>query len=72
MKKKFEVGDIVRLKSGGPAMTVTHIHMDGELNASWFVKCEVKHGRFVAATLQPYNESKKDHYPHNKRTKKQS
>ena len=30
------VGDIVRLKSGGPAMTVTGALDDGRISVSWF------------------------------------
>lgn len=32
----FKVGDVVRLKSGGPKMTVSHIK-DGNVWCTWFV-----------------------------------
>ena len=33
--EKFKPGDLVRLRSGGPIMTVATID-DGEVNCSWF------------------------------------
>jgi uncharacterized protein YodC (DUF2158 family) len=38
--RKFKVGDVVRLKSGGPEMTVESIEslsfMGGDYNCQWF------------------------------------
>lgn len=34
---KFKTGDIVRLKSGGPDMTVGNIVSERFLRASWFI-----------------------------------
>ena len=31
-----KLGDVVRLKSGGPAMTVTYISDEGKLQCEWF------------------------------------
>ncbi len=38
MENKFEIGDIVRLKSGGPDMTVTSLdrYIDGVYFCAWF------------------------------------
>lgn len=45
----FAVGDVVRLKSGGPKMAVEEISPDG-VSCSWFEK-ERRTGRFNPATL---------------------
>jgi uncharacterized protein YodC (DUF2158 family) len=41
----FKVGDTVRLKSGGPLMTVTSIQPDGTVWCEWFDKSDVLQGR---------------------------
>ena len=60
MKLDIRTGSIVRLKSGGPEMTVTSIEPadDGKLsiaNCEWFVEEQFGHrreqGRFVVAAL---------------------
>jgi len=33
---KFENGDVVELKSGGPRMTVTYIREGGGITGTWF------------------------------------
>ncbi|NRA53025.1 MAG: DUF2158 domain-containing protein [Gammaproteobacteria bacterium] len=33
----FKIGDVVRLKSGGPLMTVQSIWEDGQYQCAWFV-----------------------------------
>lgn len=33
---KFEIGDVVRLKSGGPWMTVSSPKKDGCIECEWF------------------------------------
>ena len=35
-KKKWKVGDVVELKSGGPAMTVCSTDLEGEVECNWF------------------------------------
>jgi uncharacterized protein YodC (DUF2158 family) len=35
---QFKVGDVVRLKSGGPAMTVSFKNVDGDWVCVWFDK----------------------------------
>jgi uncharacterized protein YodC (DUF2158 family) len=39
------IGDLVRLKSGGPPMTVTDVYGDGRLDVVWFT---------ITQTLDPY------------------
>ena len=56
MATEFKPGDVVRLKSGGPAMTVTAIGEDGgETKAFcvWFEGTEQHQGTFVLAAIEP-------------------
>lgn len=55
MTSSIKVGDVVRLKSGGPAMTVTHTGnvQEPRCNCSWFAGNEAMSGRFPADALQP-------------------
>ncbi|MCK4204258.1 DUF2158 domain-containing protein [Brucella pituitosa] len=48
---KFEVGDTVRLKSGGPLMTVEVINA-GNIRCVWFKKGDVERGVFNHALLE--------------------
>lgn len=48
---KFKVGDIVKLKSGGPALTVEEIRGDTVL-VFWFDKLKLKKTDFKAAMLE--------------------
>jgi len=50
----FNIGDVVELRSGGPAMTVTSILDGGSLNCSWFAAMnadEVSSAVFTPAAL---------------------
>jgi uncharacterized protein YodC (DUF2158 family) len=49
---KFKIGDVVRLKSGGPAMTVTATP-DVRVRCSWFSGADEKHAYFPAAAVEP-------------------
>lgn len=46
---RFEVGAIVSLVSGGPAMTVSAIDTDGEVTCVWFTPDDERR----SATFQP-------------------
>jgi uncharacterized protein YodC (DUF2158 family) len=61
-KAPFKVGDVVRLKSGGPPMTVTSVE-SGEDEVGYVVFCiwfnakgNEKSGHYPAATLMPATE----------------
>ncbi len=43
--EEFEVGDVVRLKSGSPSMTIESIDAEG-INCAWFVNDEVHYNYF--------------------------
>jgi len=53
-EKEFKVGDIVRLKSGGPKMTVTEIDDEEDLfHCRWFAdNKQPENGLFEADTLE--------------------
>jgi uncharacterized protein YodC (DUF2158 family) len=51
----FKGGEIVQLKSGGPAMTVEGLNQGtGGWVCSWFVGSELKREQFRAEALKPY------------------
>ncbi len=51
---QFKPGDVVRLKSGGPSMTVEKIGAEGWIVCNWFAEGkELKTGTFVADALEP-------------------
>ena len=54
--RKFKTGDIVRLKSSGPEMTVQKYHSDDvndkRLTCMWFVDSEMKPGTFLEDQLE--------------------
>lgn len=54
MSDKFEVGDIVKLKSGGEKMTIEEIDDDGYVSCVWFEGSQPQRATFVAATLQKF------------------
>ena len=53
MAGKFALGDLVQLKSGGPAMTVAAIGQDSYL-CQWFKGASKEQATFKEAVLQPY------------------
>lgn len=53
MRGLFRPGAIVRLKSGGPRMTVEEVADDGTIRCQWFVGSDVKFSYFPAAALKP-------------------
>ena len=48
---QFQKGDLVRLKSGGPVMTVNVTHPDGSVNTAWFSGKKLETGYFEKETL---------------------
>jgi uncharacterized protein YodC (DUF2158 family) len=61
MEPEFKVGDVVQLKSGGPAMTIEGIGKYGFANTNVRAKCTWFDGKkmvdelFELATLKPAN-----------------
>lgn len=62
MEVAIKVGDVVRLKSGGPAMTVTNVgeaHMSGVMSVwcAWFDQKQSKQtGTFPVASVEKEEE----------------
>jgi uncharacterized protein YodC (DUF2158 family) len=57
----FKPGDVVRLKSGGPVMTVESIGGMGDperINCVWFEKTKQMRDGFAAAALKIYEQPK--------------
>jgi uncharacterized protein YodC (DUF2158 family) len=53
----FKVGDIVRLKTGGPEMTVEAVNMKGpDVICTWVAETVRRHGRFKVLLLQKVEE----------------
>jgi len=52
MAEVFGLGDTVRLRSGGPVMTINEKAQAGGLVCVWFADEDVKHHTFRAEALQ--------------------
>jgi uncharacterized protein YodC (DUF2158 family) len=53
-KGRFQVGDIVKLKSGGPEMTVRgRAPTVGAYDCQWFAGKKLESGRFPEESLEP-------------------
>ncbi|WP_415184388.1 YodC family protein [Phaeovulum sp.] len=53
----FNPGDIVQLKSGGPAMTISEVERrtaGARYTCQWFKGASKEHGYFEEHTLKPY------------------
>lgn len=48
---EFETGDIVRLKSGGPEMTVSQSATGGRIRCQWFAGKKLEFGDFQPSSL---------------------
>lgn len=48
----MQVGSVVRLKSGGPLMTIAGREMSGAFICQWFVNDELKRGSFSSESLE--------------------
>jgi len=55
---RLEVGDTVRLKSGGPVMTVTAQNDDDEVDCTWFWDFKKKVGAFPEGSLDKVDTNK--------------
>jgi uncharacterized protein YodC (DUF2158 family) len=47
----YSIGDIVKLKSGGPAMTVTE-NIGDKVRTQWFMKQLLQTGVFLVAVVE--------------------
>lgn len=52
MPETFKPGDVVQLKSGGPAMTVEVVGEDGMIACSWMDRTKLERRSFVSAVLE--------------------
>lgn len=52
----YAPGDLVRLKSGGPAMTVVAVDETGACTCAWFRHNRQYEASFVAVALEPAEE----------------
>ena len=60
MAEKFKVGDVVRLKSGGPSMTVLANEEDIDfIICQWFDGEELKDGSFSPESLDMVERDRK-------------
>ena len=48
---QFDIADIVKLKSGGPPMTIESVNTEGKVYCVWFVEGEVQAALFAPETL---------------------
>ena len=57
MSRSFKIGDLVRIKSGGPMMEVTEVgeNQDGKpiVTCAWFDGDKREMGTFPAAAVKP-------------------
>jgi uncharacterized protein YodC (DUF2158 family) len=53
----FKPGDLVRLRSGGPVMTLQQVSYDGEsVYCQWFVNGKLHTGQFPPSSLKRASE----------------
>lgn len=58
--EKFKLGEIVQLKSGGPAMTVSEEPVSGSYWCEWFKGASKERALFKVHTLTKYEVPKKN------------
>lgn len=56
--RSARIGDVVRLRSGGPAMTVSQIDKftPNTVICVWFISGQVQNGSFIANTVRPVED----------------
>jgi len=47
----FQIGQVVRLKSGGPAMTITYRYDDETLKCEWWYQAAMQSSNFPPEAL---------------------
>lgn len=60
MSNQIQVGSVVRLKSGGPKMTVSKIHVwqgRNEAQCDWFEGTKATYGSFPLTSLEVVEEA---------------
>jgi len=55
--EQLKKGDVVQLKSGGPAMTIITFHEDGDAKCKWFEGSKVHEDWFPPYALMKLPES---------------
>ncbi len=59
-QQRFQVGEVVKLKSGGPDMTVNYLVGSAQrelYDCQWFAGKKLEEGRFPADSLEPVKAS---------------
>lgn len=51
-KRPLEIGDVVRLRSGGPKMTVERIEKSKSVLCTWFLNGQIQGNDFEPAALK--------------------
>jgi len=52
MGNQFKVGDVVKLKSGGPNMTVTIAQPGAQIYCTWFHENKLERHAFIPETVE--------------------
>ena len=70
MAETFKVGDLVELKSGGPAMTVMRVDDEGHVHTNWFSgrdRGKLEKGEFPIEALRASAGPARFYVPDNQR-----
>jgi uncharacterized protein YodC (DUF2158 family) len=58
VKQRFETGDIVRLKAGGPPMVVRSVSQDTAY-CQWYAGVDLHQGTFLFSSLRDINRERR-------------
>jgi uncharacterized protein YodC (DUF2158 family) len=58
LEKKFKDGDRVKLKSGGPLMTVSNAAAE-KIECTWFLEGSIQHDSFNPESLKVFEAKKR-------------